>query len=67
MDPASTTIEGVFNHFQETALPPGRARELMQELAPINASIREFYDRAANFNAQPADFLSTLLELQRKE
>jgi hypothetical protein len=66
MDPAST-VEGVFEHFQDTALPPGRARELMQELAPINASTRECYDQAANFNAQPADFLSTLLELQRKE
>jgi hypothetical protein len=66
MDPAST-IEGVFEHFQETTLPPGRARELMQELAPINTSTRECYDQAANFNAQPADFPSTLLELQRKE
>ncbi len=66
MDPAST-IKGVFEQFQGTALPPGRARELMQELAPINASIRECYDQADNFNAQPADFLSTLLELQRKE
>jgi hypothetical protein len=66
MDPAST-VEGMFEHFQGTTLPPGRAQELMQELAPINASIRECYDRAANFNAQPADFLSTLLELQRKE
>ncbi|MCE8042327.1 hypothetical protein HOP60_09155 [Halomonas daqingensis] len=66
MDPAST-VEGVFEHFQDTALPPGRARELMQELAPINSATRECYDQAANFNAQPADFLSTLLELKRKE
>ena len=66
MDPAST-VEGVFEHFQATTLPPGRARELMQELAPINASTRECYDQADNFNAQPADFLSTLLELQGKE
>lgn len=66
MDPAST-VEGVFEHFQNTALPSGQAQELMQELAPINASTRECYDQAANFNAQPGDFLSTLIVLQRKE
>lgn len=66
MDPAPT-VEGIFEHFQGTVLPPGRAREMVQELAPINASTREFYDRAANFNAQPADFPRTLLDLQRKE
>lgn len=66
MDPAAT-VKGIFEYFQGTTLPTGRARELMQELSPINSSIREYFDQAANFNAQPADFLSTLLELQRKE
>lgn len=66
MDPEST-LEGVFKHFQDMALPPGRSKELMNELQSVNAPVRELYDRAANFDAQPADFQLALLELRRSE
>ena len=61
------TIEGVFEHFQNMTLPPGRSQELMDELQSLNAPVRELYDRMANFDAQPMDFQSALLELRRSK
>ncbi len=61
------TIQGVFYHFQNSSVDEQRAKELFAELSIVNQPVKEAYEVEANFNAQPADFLSMLLELRRKE
>lgn len=63
---SKATLEGVFRHFQDMALPPGRSQELVNELRSVNAPVRELYDRVADFDAQPMDFQRALLELRRR-
>lgn len=60
------TIQGFLKHFQNVDVSPSRAQELFDELNVVNAPVMAAYETLADFNAQPADFLSLLIELRRK-
>lgn len=60
-------IENIYMHFQGTSLQEGRAKAIFDELMQVNDTTRDYYDRSADFNAQPADFFSALIELKRQE
>lgn len=60
------TIQGVLKHFQNVDVSPSRAQELYDELSVVNAPVKAAYENLADFNAQPADYLSLLIELRRE-